>query len=458
MDDDDPLIGREIAGRYRLQRRLGAGGMGVVYQATQTSLARNVVIKLMRADIASDPHAVQRFQREAKLVARLSHPHVVTVFDSGRTDDGMLFLAMEHLQGHTLKERLAEHGALPWQWTVPVVRAVAQALSLAARIGVMHRDLKPANIMLVASGAGADFVKVLDFGLATIARADDVDSSHPGQGALVGTPSYMSPEQIDGALGDERSDLYALGVIWYELLTGVNPFRAATSLLTLQRHLEETPARPSTLLAPEALPASLEDAIMRLLAKEPATRLASADELLARLDAIVVSSAGTTPEEPSSTLALPARALLAPTRRTSTSRLLVAGGALVLVAAAFLWPPSAAPDEARDTKRPDATGVDRPAVKAAVVLQPSPKALPSPQTRAVSRVPAGCPALTRVPSFAGPTDKLRFLKRSCARCVPCARDLAATSIQDVAVSEMRSFMEQLDRCAQSCLDRALTAR
>jgi serine/threonine-protein kinase len=460
-DHDDPLIGREIAGRYRLKRRLGAGGMGVVYQAVQTSLARDVVIKLMRADIASDPFAVKRFQREAKLLARLSHPHVVTAFDSGRTDDGMLFLAMEHLEGHTLKERLASHGALPWQGTVSVIRAVAQALSLAARMGIVHRDLKPANIMLV--GSGADFVKVLDFGLATIARADDVDISHPARLTLVGTPSYMSPEQIDGALGDERSDLYSLGVIWYELLTGKNPFRAATSLLTLERHLEETPARPSTFLAPASLPAPLEDTIMRLLAKEPATRLASADELLVLLDTIVVPAAGAAQDEPSNTLALPQRAPDATRgrRHRALPRLLIAAAALLVAAVAVVWPPPATPVETMNVRRTEVAEVDsRPSrsdIAPALAVAPSPSVTPSAEAPALSRVPAGCPSLARAPAFVGPTDKLRFLKRSCVRCVPCARALAMTSIQDVPVKEMRSLMERLDGCTQSCIERALGA-
>lgn len=288
----DPLIGAVVAGRYHVERRLAAGGMGVVYIARQEPLGRKVALKVIRGD-AQDPVAQQRFEREARAASSLQDPHVVVVHDFGVIDGGAahggLFLAMELLDGETLRQRLS--GApLSWGQSVVLVRQVAQALAAAHTRGVVHRDLKPENIMLGKSDGGSERCKVLDFGLAKgtgTAALVDSGKNLTRSGGFVGTPGYISPEVIDGAAEDPRQDVYALGVIWWELLSGRHPFPAETPMKTLVRQMhEDAPAIDPVVRQLAKIPEEGANLVVELMARDPARRPKDGVTVLARLDAL----------------------------------------------------------------------------------------------------------------------------------------------------------------------------
>lgn len=278
----DALVGRVLGARYRLDRLIGSGGMGSVYVAEQRALERLVAVKVIRPDAAGDATAVQRFQSEARLLSNLAHPHVVSVHDFGKEEDGLLYLVMEHLLGRTLKS-VIERGPVPWQEATECVRQIALALQAAHAKGIVHRDLKPANVFLVEiEGAPASaFVKVLDFGLAKPVEADaDLTRS----GVVVGTAAYLCPDLLDRVEYTPQTDLYALGVIWYELLTRTNPFRVeGNEFKTLERHRHWQREPPSKLVP--GIPPAIDALVLRLLAVDPARRTASTEELLDELAA-----------------------------------------------------------------------------------------------------------------------------------------------------------------------------
>ncbi len=301
----DPLVGTVVAGRYRIVRRLAAGGMGVVYEATQEPLGRRVAVKVIRGDAVHDPVARLRFEREAKTASSLQEPHVVVIHDFGVLDDGGtvggsgggLFLAMEYVEGETLRERLSAAGRLPWKQSRVVVEHIARALAAAHGKGLVHRDLKPENVMLVpTSGDGGDsrghggtFCKVLDFGLAK--GIDDRLLPNAGggnqltrSGGFVGTPGYISPEHIDGASEDPRQDIYALGVVWWEMLTGRHPFPAETPMKTLLRQMhEEPPPLDDVLRLAEGIPPAGAQLVRDMMARAPQSRPKDGGAVLARL-------------------------------------------------------------------------------------------------------------------------------------------------------------------------------
>src|SRR5688500_4893514 len=228
-----PLLGARIAGRYTIMRRIARGGMGVVYLAVQEGLGRAVALKIIRREVAADPVTQKRFEREARAVSQLGHPAIVTVHDFGRTDDGALFLAMELIDGASLREALKLKGRFTFQETLPIVECIAAALARAHGAGVVHRDLKPENVMLpkaTASTTGAVAAKVLDFGLAKPHDPELVDERLTKDGGFVGTPGYAAPEQAEGQPEAPTQDLYALGVVWCELLSGEHPFAAPTPM------------------------------------------------------------------------------------------------------------------------------------------------------------------------------------------------------------------------------------
>jgi len=264
-------------GRYRILEPLGAGGMGEVYRAHDTGLAREVAVKVLPVEVASDPERLARFRQEARFLARLSHPNILEVFDVGE-EDGVTFVVTELLEGMTLRERL-DRGPLPWPRAVEIAADLAEALGAAHAAGVVHRDLKPANVFLTRGGR----IKVLDFGLAQLAPAAFADAkteSLPAltrAGTVVGTPGYMSPEQLRGEAVDGRSDNFALGCVLWEMLTGRSPFRRKTVTETIAAILSEDPP-PLELKDPE-VPAGLSTVLGRCLAKDPAARFQSANDL-----------------------------------------------------------------------------------------------------------------------------------------------------------------------------------
>lgn len=304
----DPMVGRTLERRYTILTRLGSGSMGTVYRAKQHAMGREVAIKILRGDRAIDDTAKARFLREARANSLLASPNTVTVFDFGQSESGEFYLAMELLEGESLGQRLTRVGRLPIPVAVDAARQALRSLSEAHAKGIIHRDLKPDNLFfarVVTSAAGSsqsdsheEIVKVLDFGIAKMIH----DSEGPmgvvetQAGTVFGTPRYMSPEQAQGKTLDARTDLYSLGVIVYQMLTGRPPFMDNDAVVVMARHIKSTPKRPNE-VAPEAnIPKELEDVVMRALSKDPAERQASADvfagELLAALEAQGATTSG----------------------------------------------------------------------------------------------------------------------------------------------------------------------
>lgn len=266
----DPLVGTRLDGRYRIERRIAGGGMSVVYLATDTRLERKVAVKVMHPAYpdAANGDFVARFVREAKAAARLSHPNVVAVFDQG-ADAGALYLVMEYVAGHTLRELLTERGRLPPGEALAVVEPVLAALAAAHDAGLVHRDVKPENVLLADDGR----VKVADFGLARAVA----DANHT-VGLLIGTVAYLAPERVADGRDDARSDVYSVGVLLFELLTGRTPFAGNTPILAATARLHE-PVPPPSAFAPE-VPAALDALLARATERDPDRRPADAGELL----------------------------------------------------------------------------------------------------------------------------------------------------------------------------------
>lgn len=276
------IIGQEILGQYRVVSRLGRGGMGTVFLAEQPGMNRQVAIKVLHAEVSTEPDAARRFQIEAEAAARLASPHIVSVYNFGRLETGELYLAMEYLQGRTLHAELATYGRLPLAQVTDLVQQLARGLDEAHRKGVIHRDLKPGNIMMVR-GAEGDVAKLLDFGIAKL----DAGTGTQTKG-WVGTPRYMAPEQFTGAAIDARTDIYALGLITYEMLCGRTPFVSDNPMSYVHSHVYA--AVPSLEeVVPGVVPPAVERVILSALAKDPGGRphsaSAFADALRASLHA-----------------------------------------------------------------------------------------------------------------------------------------------------------------------------
>ncbi|HEX6921506.1 MAG TPA: protein kinase, partial [Actinomycetes bacterium] len=227
----DPLVGRVLDGRYHVESRLARGGMATVYEAVDSRLDRPVALKVMHRNLAEDEEFVSRFIREAKSAARLSHPNVVAVFDQG-ADDGHVFLAMELVNGRTLRDLLRERGSLTPRQALEILESVLAGLGAAHHAGIVHRDVKPENVLLSDDGR----VKVGDFGLA---RAVTGHTSHSTTGVLIGTVAYLSPEQVERGVADPRSDVYAAGILLYEMLTGAKPFDGETAIQVAYQHVHD---------------------------------------------------------------------------------------------------------------------------------------------------------------------------------------------------------------------------
>ncbi|MDB5215582.1 MAG: Serine/threonine protein kinase [Myxococcaceae bacterium] len=279
----DDLVGQRL-GRYRIEEKLGEGGMGVVFKATDEKLRRTVALKVLADDVVNDADRRRRFLREARLAASLTHPNIATVHDVGETDDGHIYIAMELVAGHSLRHRL-EKGALGPNAAVRIAKDLTRALVKAHNLGIVHRDLKPDNVMV----SDELEVKVLDFGLAKPVATDDA-REEPGanasvvteDGRVIGTPGYMAPEQAAGRAVDARTDVFAVGVVLYEMATGVRPFRGDSAMDVIIATARDEPARPSA-LAPE-IGSALERVIMRCLEKNADARYADAPELMRALE------------------------------------------------------------------------------------------------------------------------------------------------------------------------------
>jgi len=296
-DGSDPLLGTTIAGRFTILGRLGRGSMGAVYRARQEAMGRDVALKLVRQDRAHDPETKGRFEREARAISALVSPHTVTAFDFGEAEDGSWFLAMEMLEGETVGDRLRRVGRLDWFDALRFTRDALQSLAEAHEKGIIHRDLKPDNLFLSrmpSSGGGAapELCKVLDFGIAKWSRDEDaskIDQLETQAGTVFGTPRYMSPEQAQGTPLDARSDLYSLGVLLYQMLSGRAPFVDDDAVVVMARHIKDPPPRFETMTPEVKVPESIEALLWRVLAKSPAERPATAEHMIAELDAAEIS-------------------------------------------------------------------------------------------------------------------------------------------------------------------------
>jgi serine/threonine-protein kinase len=296
----DPRIGETLVGRYRLEKLVGKGGMGRVYRATQFPLNRPVAVKILNPEFQrKDPQFVRRFFLEAASAARLTHPNTITVFDYGEAESGELFIAMEYLKGRPLSKVISSEAPFAAERTIRVAMQICRALREAHGKGIIHRDLKPGNILLLEEGDDADFVKVLDFGLVKLFTPNALEREpsfiepvtpgpvHDGDltkaGMFLGSPKYMSPEQIQAIPLDPRTDLYSLGVLMFQMTTGKPPFTGATSVEVIYKHVNEPVPSMAGVVPGLIVPHELEAAIAKCLAKNRDERFASMADLLVRL-------------------------------------------------------------------------------------------------------------------------------------------------------------------------------
>lgn len=271
VEAPDPLVGRMVHQRYQIEALLGSGGMATVYRGRHQLINRQVALKFLKPKQATDATARARFLREARALNQVQHEHIVDVSDFGETDDGLVYMVMEYLEGRTLTVEIAK-GPLSLGRACRIGLQLAQALASAHEHGIVHRDVKPANIFLIQRGDDPDFVKLLDFGLAR--GADDVTLT--ASNLLFGTPEYMAPEQVRGALVGPHTDLYALGCVLFEMVTGRLPFEGAPTEV-IYRHLYDLPPRPSSLRS--EIPPELERLVLQLLSKDSDKRPSNAEEV-----------------------------------------------------------------------------------------------------------------------------------------------------------------------------------
>lgn len=325
----DPLIGRVIADRFKIVSLIARGGMGKVYRAEQAPLGRACAVKVLNPNYNgdADPEFHRRFFREASITSRITHPNSVTIFDYGKTDDEIYFMAMEYLEGQTLHQALREGGTMHEERVGRIAAQICRALREAHALEVIHRDLKPANIFLSRHGDDEDFVKVLDFGLVKH-LSERPEEQLTQTGLFMGSPKYMAPEQIQGGHVDPRTDIYSLGIIMYEMLAGKVPFDRPTSVNILMAHVGEPPppmreVNPNLICSPV-----FEDLVMTCISKNPDERFRTMDEVLSAIKrAHNVSMTG----QLAAVNASGAYGLIGsappPAVRSSNSRMAIAGGA-----------------------------------------------------------------------------------------------------------------------------------
>jgi serine/threonine-protein kinase len=326
----DPLIGAVVGERYRIVSRIGVGGMGAVYRAEHTMMRRDLAIKVLLPELGGKDEFARRFEREAESASRLQHPNIISVTDFGRTPDGALFLAMEFLAGQSLSQIIAR-GPLPPDLALKIIRQILRGLDHAHAAGVVHRDLKPDNIMLVERD-GDDVVKILDFG---IAKVTSPTSGGPGgtaltqAGVIFGTPDYLSPEQALGEVVDARADIYAAGVILYEMLAGRRPFETDDKVKIISMHLAHAPPRIRDANPSVGVGVPLEQAVLQALEKSRENRFATAAAFLQALEDAELAESGQGLDPGATAIATP----LPPRSRGGLGRFLSGGRGLALALA-----------------------------------------------------------------------------------------------------------------------------
>lgn len=302
----DPYIGKDLLdGQFQILQKIGAGGMGAVYKALQPSMNRSVAVKILHPKLTNRKDIVARFRREARAMSHLTHPNTVKVLLYGELEDGGLYIVMEYLEGKNLNQVVRKEGPMPAERAIPVLVQVCGALQEAHTQGIIHRDLKPENIFLSTNGGLRDFPKVLDFGLAKVTERE----MRPGsimltqEGMVFGTPEFMSPEQAQGKPLDSRSDIYALAVILYEVLTGKLPYEAKTAMEYIQLHVSKPPIPLSQRVPGRTFAPGLEAVVMRALGKRPEDRWSSAAEFAEALKPYSTTSKGYTGMMPAQAIA-----------------------------------------------------------------------------------------------------------------------------------------------------------
>jgi serine/threonine protein kinase len=283
-DSNRAWLGQVVDNRYRVLEVIGRGGMGVVYRVEHLRMGKIAAMKVLHRDLADDPEVIQRFEREAAAVSKLHHPHTVQVFDFG-TAQGALYLIMEYVRGLDLARIIQRDGPIPWARCAPLLAQICGALQEAHELGIVHRDLKPENVLITRTTGGRDYAKVLDFGLAKLDQRG-VPSRETERNAIVGTPYFMSPEQIRGDEVDARTDIYSFGALMFELLTGEHLYTGSTAVGVLTKHLTAEPDAPSMRAPRLAIPPAVDHLCRKALARQPNARWRTAAELAEAIEEV----------------------------------------------------------------------------------------------------------------------------------------------------------------------------
>jgi len=329
---EDSYIGTTVAGRYKILRKLGEGGMGVVYLAEHVFIEKKVAIKILSDDMSRKADLVARFMQEAKAASKIGHENIIDITDFGETATGGVFFVMEFLDGADLAHHIRDGGPMNIERTRYIFNQICRALGAAHTKGIIHRDMKPENIYLITREGKADWVKVLDFGIAKISSLDEAGSRLTRTGMIFGTPEYMSPEQARGDKPDHRVDVYAAGCILYEMLTGDVPFHAETFMGVLTKHMFEQPQPPSQRAPQQSISPELEAVVLKALAKDRDQRYQTMKELALDFEAAVGGDAAQAWGSEGS-------GMMAIARETSQAIRLAAGTARAMPAAATTGAP-----------------------------------------------------------------------------------------------------------------------
>jgi len=411
------LVGQVIADRYHVVKKLGEGGMGQVYLAEHVKMGRRSAIKVMNPSMVHDPDAVARFNREASNASRITHPNVCAIYDFGETPDGLIYLAMEFIEGEPLTDLLERDSALPLPRAANIFLQTAEALQAAHDLGIVHRDLKPDNIMLTRRKGGGDTVKVVDFGIAKAVGGDDAGQKVTKTGLVIGTPEFMSPEQLSGDKLDGRSDLYSLALVLYRMLAGKLPFEATTVQETMIKRLTDEPTKLADARPDLSFPPGLQPVLDTALARTPAERYQSVAKFAADVAAVAGRPvARSVPETEAKTQLLDPSAATPTTRISAQVRAPIASrkktfvpvalGLIVVLAGGSAWivlsggskasgmPPDSAVSP--DTANPRSTPQNGPGVPAA-----PPSAARGPDSASIDRQLGDVMELVLDPQTAG---------------------------------------------------------
>jgi serine/threonine-protein kinase len=293
MTDPNNLVGTRIFGDYIIRKKLGEGGMGAVFLAEQINIGQRLAIKVLHGDAAQNAELVERFNREARAISRLTNQNIIRVFVFGRTPEGLLYLAMEFVEGRPLREVIESDQRIGEMRAINIMRQTLHALEEAHELGIVHRDLKPDNIMITSFRGVDEFVKVLDFGIAKVKEPGGNQAKLTQAGVVYGTPEYLSPEQAQAKELDGRSDIYSMGIILYEMVTGTVPFQSKTAVSILASHVYDEPKLPSKMSRHPVHP-RMEQIIMRALEKDPTKRYQGAMDFLEDLESLEAELTGGT--------------------------------------------------------------------------------------------------------------------------------------------------------------------